>query len=130
MRQNTIALLTAFAILSFTRTAEAQTITVKRGETAELGSVYWVKNCYSNLDDFEGITVKKAVPGLSLGLRKQDVKPTVQGCSNLVPGAQVIVTVGPDAPIGPATIEYKVSYLTKTGGKEQSNHTRSLLITQ
>lgn len=125
-----LILLTVCAGLGPVTSAEAQTLAVKRGETAELGSVYWVRNCYSNLEDFEGIVATKSPSGLSLSLRKQDVKPTVQGCDNLVPGAKVIVTASPDAPLGAATIEYRVMYRTKTGSKEQSNHTRNLSITQ
>jgi hypothetical protein len=131
VHRNAIAILVALvAQAGFTAALHAQTVTVKRGGSAELGSVYWVRSCFSALDDFEGITIKSGPPGVSLNLRRQDVQPVRQGCSNLVPGAVVVATVGPDARLGTATIEYKVNYRTKTGAKEQSNHSRTMAITQ
>ena len=124
------AMLTLLASVALTTVSEAQTITLKRGGTAELGAVYWMRDCMSFLDDFEGVALTSGPPGLTLNLRKQDVKPVQSGCRALIPGAIVIVSARQDAPLGAVAIKYKVSYRTKTGGKEQSNHSRSLLIEQ
>ena len=131
MRRTTLVVLTALvAVRGFAASAEAQTVAVKRGDSIELHTVYWVRSCYSALDDFEGIRIKSGPAGVSLSLKKQDARPVRQGCDNMVPGAMVMATVSPDAPLGTTTIEYQVNYRTKTGAKEQSNHSRTLLISQ
>lgn len=114
--------------IALTTTSYAQ-ITLKRGGTAELGSVYWMRSCLSILDDFESIALTSGPPGLSLSLRKQDVKPVQSDCSSLIPGAIVVIAASQDAPLGAVTVTFKVNYRTKTGRKEQSNHSRNLSIT-
>lgn len=108
--------------------AGAQTVTLKRGQSVELHAVYWIRNCSSTLADFEGIKVTSGPPGFSLSLKKQDVQTVRQQCGKPVPGAMVVLTAGPDAPLGTTTLRYQVNYLTSLGAHEVSTHTRDVTV--
>ena len=120
-----LGLLVASALASV---AGAQTVTLKRGQSVELHAVYWIRNCSSMLDDFEGIKITSGPPGFSLGLKKQDVQPYRQQCGKLVPGAMVVLTAAPDAPLGTASLSYQVNYRTTTGSHEVSTHKRDVTV--
>jgi hypothetical protein len=93
-----------------------------------LGSVYWVRNCGSLLEKFEGVSMISRPPGFTLSLRPQEVLPTLQKCSNVVRGAVVVVAASDSSPLGTTKLNYQVNYLTLHGTHEISTHSRDINV--
>jgi hypothetical protein len=101
--------------------ASAQVVSLKNGETAQLGQVYWVANCKSLLKSFAGVDVLEGPPGVSLSIKKDMVYARRQNCREMVPGGYVMATAkGVKAPVSGA-LKYRVRYNT-VDGPQQSSH--------
>jgi hypothetical protein len=123
----TTALLAAF--MSMTPALAQEAISAKSGQSVDLGAVYWVENCQSRLDGFVGVEMSSGPAGVTLALRKEDVKAERQKCPTPVPGATVVATMPSVSQPVKGTIKYKVTYLLKNGGKQTSDHSRNISIT-
>lgn len=121
------AFVVACLLLVATAPAQAQSITLKSGENADLGAVYWVANCVSQLTGVPSVDVLSGPPEITLSIRTQSVTAARQNCSNPVPGGVVVATAGSVKSEFRGKLEYRVQYPT-TGGLKQSTHTRDLAL--
>ena len=101
--------------------ASAQAVSLKNGETAQLGQVYWVANCKSLLKSFAGVDILEGPPGVSLSIKKDLVYARRQNCPEKVPGGYVVATAkGVKASVS-GTLNYRVRYNTVDGPKQSSH---------
>jgi hypothetical protein len=104
--------------------ASAQAISLKNGETAQLGQVYWVANCKSLLKSFAGVDILDGPPGVSLSIKKDLVYARRQNCPQKVPGGYVVATAkGVKASVS-GTLNYRVRYNTLDGPQQSSHSVR------
>lgn len=102
-------------------------ISIKSGESVDLGPVYWVEGCTSLLITVVGVDFLEGPPGITLSVRREDVLPQRPGCSNKVNGGVVVASVK-DVPV-PAhgTLRYRVRYKTQNG-TNQSTHSAQMSV--
>ena len=101
-------------------------ISIKSGESADIGVVYWVKNCNSTLQKVSGIEILDGNnPVLQFGVREELVNASRQNCASKVPGGVVYVTASQVAEKQSTVIKYRVKYET-TDGQQQSTHSVQL----
>ncbi|HEY1246023.1 MAG TPA: hypothetical protein VGF29_14445 [Hyphomicrobiaceae bacterium] len=116
-----VALVLAVVCALASLPASAQVVSLKNGETAQLGTVYWVANCKSLLKSFAGVDVLEAPSGVSLSIKKDMVYARRQNCPEKVPGGIVMATAkGVKASVSGA-LKYRVRYNT-LDGPQQSSH--------
>jgi hypothetical protein len=108
--------------------AVAQALTIKGGQSVDAGAVYWIENCQTRLVGFAGVTVTSAPPGVSVSLRKKDVKAVRQNCPNLVPGATVVITAPVVTQPVKGIVKYQVAYLVADGGRRTGDYSREITI--
>ncbi|MEG0921060.1 MAG: hypothetical protein RSD57_14960 [Comamonas sp.] len=97
-------------------------ISLKSGESADVGAVYWVKNCQSKLKQILGVEVLEGNnPALQLNVRDELVTASRQNCTEKVMGGVVYATAGQVTEKQKAIIKYRVKYET-TEGPQQSTH--------
>lgn len=102
-------------------TANAQDISLKTGESADLGAAYWINNCRSLLNSFAGVDVLDGPPGIVLSIREEDVYARRQNCPEKVRGGVIVVTAR-DVPLRSSSVlKYRVRYNT-SDGQRQSTH--------
>ena len=101
--------------------ADAQVISLKSGETVQLGPVYWVANCKSLLKSFSGVDILEGPPGLRLSIKEDMVYARRQKCPDKVKGGYVMATVKEVKTAVSGTLKYRVRYST-VDGQQQSNH--------
>jgi hypothetical protein len=115
------------ALLAGTSFATAQTpgpqesITLKSGETIELGNVFWVVNCRSLLTGPPVAEVLEGPPEVTATVRAQNVIPRKMNCANEVSGGRLLVTAPKEIKErtqGILTIRLK--YPTKDGERQAS----------
>ena len=109
--------------IGFSGEARAQeTLSLKNGEKADYGPVFWISNCQSRLVKFAGIDMLDGPPGLTLSLREESVAPLARyKCSNKVPGAIVVLSANGFTSKYSGTISFRVRYLTEDGAKQSSH---------
>lgn len=117
-----IMLLAAF--MAICPLASGQEISLRAGESAELGSAYWIENCRSTLNGFAGVDVLDGPPGITLTIREQDVFARRQNCPDKVRGGVVIVTVTAVPARFSGTVRYRVRYNTQDGSRQSSHSVR------
>jgi hypothetical protein len=115
------------ALLIGTGTATAQkpgpqeSISLKSGETVELGNVFWVVNCRSLLTGPPVAEVLEGPPEVTATVRAQNVIPRKMNCANEVSGGMLLVTAPKEIKQrtqGILTIRLK--YPTKDGERQAS----------
>jgi hypothetical protein len=119
-----VALVGALSVLAcFGGGAEAQdVISLKNGEKADIGIVFWINNCVSRLAKFAGIDMLEGPTGLTLSLREETVMPSARyNCSTKVPGATVVLSASGFKAKYEGTISYRVRYITQDGDKQSSH---------
>ena len=107
--------------------ANAQDVSLKKGESAELGPVYWQSNCTSILKSFGGIDLLDGPPGIELTIREDSVMARRQNCPNKMPGGIVVLTAKDVPSKFSGTIKYRVRYKTEDGDM-QSSHSKSIAL--
>jgi hypothetical protein len=114
-------------ITKFGFTGGPPEISVKSGESADLGEVYWINGaCLSILKAFLGVEILEGPAGVSLKIREEDIHPARAQCANsTVRGGVVVATVGNVTEKTTATLHYRVRYSVPDGEK-QTTHTRVL----
>ena len=100
---------------------------LKSGESADLDPVYWVEGCSSTLITVVGVDLLEGPSGITLSVRREDVLPRRQGCTNKVNGGVVVASVKDvSAPVH-GTLKYRVRYKTQSGSN-QSTHTAQFAL--
>jgi hypothetical protein len=116
------------ACIAWVFPVSAQDFSIKSGESIDLLSVYWVRNCQSLLKSVLGVDVLEGPPGITLSLREESVKTSArQNCLNNVPGAIVVATAKQGLARSVETLKYRVRYDTEEGQK-QSNHSSRVFV--
>lgn len=107
--------------------ANAQDISLRVGESVDLGPVYWQSNCVSILKGIAGVDILDGPPGIELTIREENVTARKQNCQNKLPGGIVVLTAK-EIPIKfSGTIKYRVRYKTEDGDK-QSSHSKEIAL--
>lgn len=101
--------------------AQPASISLKAGESADIGTAYWVDGCVSSLRSLVGVDVLDGPPGVALTIRKEDVLPVRQNCTNKVPGGTIVASVNAVPAAVSGTLKYRIRYNTATGPR-QSTH--------
>jgi hypothetical protein len=123
VRNAAMALVAAAACLG----AQGQEISLKPGESADLGVVYWQSNCVSILKKIAGIDLLEGPPGIELSIRDESVAARRQNCSTKLPGGVVVLTAREIPQKFSGTIKYRVRYSTEDGDK-QSSHSKEIAL--
>jgi hypothetical protein len=100
-------------------------VSIKSGESVDLGSVYWVEGCTSLLVNVVGVDLLEGPPGVTLSVRREDVLPERPGCTKKVNGGVVVASVKDVAIPVHGVLRYRVRY-TMSDGTNQSTHTRQI----
>lgn len=121
-----IALFAMFASSAYCATAAD--LTLHKGESADLHTVYWVNgNCQSRLKKVEGIDLLEGPPGVTMSIRPEEVVAKKQGCPGMMTGGIVVLTTGDVDADWSGVVRYRVRYDTWDGAKETS-HTRQIKL--
>ena len=67
-------------------------LSLKSGESADVGDVYWVSHCKSLLKGDPTAEVLEGPPEVTVSIRKQNITPRGKACSKPVPGGIIVVT--------------------------------------
>ena len=95
-------------------------ITLKSGESTELGLVYWVLNCASIVVGNPEVEVLEGPDELTLEIKKGNVIPRRQNCAKPVPGGTLVVTAKEVNERKDAKLTYRIKFKTKQGDRQQS----------
>jgi len=98
-----------------------QAIALKSGESAELGSVWWVVNCRSIMLGLPEVEILEGPPGLTLSIRESMVLPRRLNCAAQVPGGILVATAKDVADPVQGKLTYRIKYKTKDGDRQTSN---------
>ena len=123
VRNAAMALVAAASCLS----AQGQELSLKPGESADLGAVYWQSNCVSILKKIAGVDLLDGPSGIELSVRKESVAARRQNCSAELPGGVVVLTAREIPQKFSGTIKYRVRYSTEDGDK-QSSHSKEIAL--
>ena len=106
--------------LFFSATAvQAQTrIALKSGESAELGFVYFIRNCTSIMVGSPEVEVLEGPEELTLEIKKGNVIPRAQNCAKPVPAGALVVTAKEITERKDAKLVYRVKFKTKEGDRQ------------
>jgi PQQ-dependent catabolism-associated CXXCW motif protein len=111
------------------RISHGHELTLSKGESADLGSVYWLDgSCQSRLKEFAGVDLLEGPSGIELTIRKESVMAKKQNCPDKIPGGIVVLTAQDIPAAFSGTIKYRVRYKTEDGDK-QSLHAKEISLT-
>jgi hypothetical protein len=102
-------------------------ISIKSGESVDIGPVYWVEGCTSLLITVVGVDFLEGPPGINLSVRREDVLPQRPGCTSKVNGGVVVASVKEISAPTHGTLRYRVRYKTQNGAN-QSTHTAQISL--
>jgi hypothetical protein len=97
-----------------------QQIALKSGETAEIGDIYWVIGCKSQLINPPEVTVMDGPPGVSAVLTEAMVTPRFQQCPKPVKGWKLKVTAGEIDDQSNSIMTIRIRYKTRDGQRDRS----------
>ena len=97
-----------------------ESIALRSGETVEIGDVYWVVNCRSQLRDPPQVTIMDGPPGVTATVTEARVMARYQHCSKPVPGAKLKITAGEIGDYSHTTMTLRIKYKTRDGDRELS----------
>jgi hypothetical protein len=118
------AMLIAIAAFASSGAADAQTprqLVLKKGESIDVGQVYYVSNCHSIMVGLPEIEVLEGPPGVAVSIREEPVLPRRQSCAAKVPGGTLVMTAKDVAEESESKLTYRVKYQTKDGPRQTSN---------
>ena len=122
MRTTTFLAVLSLVVATSFGTAQAQTrISLKSGESVELGSVYFVANCRSIMIGLPDIEVLEGPPEITLTVKEGPVLPRRQNCANKVAGGTVIATAKEIKDRADTKLTYRLKYKTKDGDRQTSS---------
>jgi hypothetical protein len=90
-------------------------IALKSGESAELGSVYWVANCRSIMLGLPAVEILEGPPEISLSIKEGMVLPRQQNCAQPVAGGTLVISAKEIKEASQAKLTYRLKYKTKDG---------------
>lgn len=94
-----------------------QRIALKSGESAELGSIYWVANCRSIMLGLPVVEILEGPPEISLSIKEGMVLPRRQNCAQPVAGGTLVISAKEVKEPSQAKLTYRLKYKTKDGGR-------------
>lgn len=101
--------------------ADAENISLRGGETADLGGVWWIANCKSILKSTPIVEVMEGPADLSVAMKAQKVLPRTSKCAKEVDGGELTVSAAPDVKAREqGTLFLRVKYATKDGERQKS----------
>ena len=118
------AMLIAVAVFASGGAADAQTprqLVLKKGESIDLGEVYYVSNCHSIMVGLPEVEVLEGPPGITLSIREEPVLPRRQNCAAKVPGGTLVMTAKDVADESEGKLTYRLKYQTKDGPRQTGN---------
>ena len=122
MRQLLKALLMISSVFLASTLAHAQqAIALKNGESAELGTVWYVANCRSIMLGMPEVEILEGLPGLTLSIKEAMVLPRRLNCANQVPGGILVATAKDVSDPVQGKLIYRIKYKTKDGDRQVSN---------
>lgn len=95
-------------------------ISVKNGESVDLGTVYYVSNCRSIMVGLPDIEVLEGPSGVALSIREEPVLPRRQSCAAKVAGGTLVLTAKDVTEPAEAKLTYRLNYKTKDGPRQSS----------
>src|SRR3954462_3330007 len=96
-------------------------IAIKNGETLELGRLYWVANCKSNLKTPPSAEILDGPANLTISVKQGMVLPRGQKCSKEVPGGILSMSAKDVSVLSTARVVVRVKYDTRDGDRSRSN---------
>jgi len=96
------------------------TISLKSGESAELGPLYFVVNCRSMLKGTPEVEILEGPPGLTASVKEQMVLPRAQNCANRVKGGMLVVTAKEIENNSFGELNLRVTYHTLDGDRKST----------
>jgi hypothetical protein len=101
--------------------ADVKKLTVKNGESVELGAVVWTVNCQSTMVGLPEVEVLEGPPGIALTIREERVLSVRNNCPAKFPGGTLMLAVtGVTQPIE-AKLTYRLKYKTLDGPRQRAN---------
>jgi hypothetical protein len=98
--------------------AQPRQLSLKNGESVELGSVYWVINCRSVMIGLPEIEVLEGPPGVALTIKEGQVLPRRQGCASKVPGGTLLLSAKGITEQAEGKLTYRLKFKTKDGERQ------------
>jgi hypothetical protein len=107
-----------------TRTTQyaAADIALKRGETAELGDIWFVnkKNCKSLLKGTPDVEILDGPHGVTAAVNVAEVVPRSLGCADPVAGGKLVITAKDIQDYATARTTFRIKYRTLDGDRQQN----------
>lgn len=97
-----------------------QSYALKTGESVEIGDLYWVVNCRSQLLQTPEVTIMEAPPGIIATISEAMVVPRFQQCPNPVKGGKLKLTAEKVDDQSNSIVTLRIRYVTKDGIRDKS----------
>ncbi|MGA7326198.1 MAG: hypothetical protein WBX25_17365 [Rhodomicrobium sp.] len=108
---------------------EQESISLKSGETADLGNLFWVANCKSLLTGPIVAEVMEGPPGVTVTVKQQKVIPRKLNCAKEVSGGRLLVASPMEVKERTqGTLTVRMKYPTKDGERQWSRSIRLTLF--
>lgn len=98
----------------------SQTISLKNGESEELGELYYQRNCASLLNKPPEVEIVQGPPGVTAELKEALVMPREFRCPNPIKGAKLFVAAKNIEDPSYSTLILRITYDTREGVRKQS----------
>jgi hypothetical protein len=109
-------ILFALAVVLPAGSADAQDrVALKSGESADLGTVYWVAQCRSIMLGLPTVEILEGPPEVSLSIKEGMVLPRRQNCAQPVSGGTLVVSAKAIREPMQTKLTYRLKYKTKDG---------------
>jgi hypothetical protein len=106
-----------------------ESISLKSGETTDLGNLFWVANCKSLLTGPIVAEVMEGPPGIIVSVKQQNVIPRKLNCAKEVPGGRLLVAAPSEVKERTeATLTVRMKYPTKDGERQWSRTIKVVLL--
>jgi hypothetical protein len=97
-----------------------QSFALKSGESAEVGDLYWVVNCRSQLEAPIEVTILDGPPGVTASTTEAMVVPRFQECPRAVKGAKLTLSAQQIEEQSNSQMTLRIRYKTKDGVRDRS----------
>jgi hypothetical protein len=97
-----------------------QSYALKSGETVEVGDLYFVINCKSQLTSPPEVTIMDGPPGVTATVDEAMVMPRFQQCPTPVKGGKLRLAAGTVDEQSESLMTVRVRYKTRDGTREKS----------
>jgi hypothetical protein len=97
-----------------------QSYALKSGESTEIGDLYWVVNCQSQLQGPPEVTILDGPPGVTASITEAMVVPRFQQCARAVKGAKLTLSAQQIEEPSNSLMTLRVRYKTKDGARDKS----------